>query len=450
MDYELRVVVEKVAVSSQEVVKRDTLKVYDIKAPESILELGLRHQEQISLLEKVQNSILAAQSKLIDTGYDRCPRCGGKLNKRGFAQSKFQAVFTDHKVGIQKHQCRTPECKWQSTPTTTSVFGTSIHPDLAKLQCEQGALYSYREAESNLEKLTVHRRQVNNHNQIRLLTDTVGEVLAEENFKPPAEKDCAAPAAELIVQIDGGHIPVKDKEKRSFEALSAVVYRPETIRPVDKHHRKIESKSCALSAKDDSQVSMKTYVLNAARKQGLVEDTEVMVLADGAHNCWSALSCLENHCKKLTRILDWWHIGKTFQNARSAVEEGLNDTLERVKWTLWHGKSEEALTKLELLRTNITDQKKRKKLEELHDYLERNQDYLVNYEEREQTNQPYSSQVAESHIEALVNARHKKSGKMQWTREGAHKVLQIRGLIASSEWEERWQPAVLQALGAVA
>jgi len=30
-----------------------------------------------------------------------------------------------------------------------SVFGTDIHPDLAKLQCEQGALFSYREAQSN-------------------------------------------------------------------------------------------------------------------------------------------------------------------------------------------------------------------------------------------------------------------------------------------------------------
>ncbi|MGK7911602.1 MAG: hypothetical protein AB4050_09005 [Synechococcus sp.] len=62
-----------------------------------------------------------------------------------------------------------------------------------------------------------------------------------------------------------------------------------------------------------------------------------------------------------------------------------------------------------------------------------NQDYLVNDEEREQTNQPYSSQVAESHIESLVNARQKKSGKMQWTRDGAHKVLQIGGMIASNE-----------------
>ncbi|MEM9155161.1 MAG: ISKra4 family transposase [Cyanobacteria bacterium P01_F01_bin.33] len=450
MDYELRVVVEKVAVSSQEVVKRDTLKVYDLKEPDSILELGLRHQEQISLLEKVQNSILAAQSKLIDPGHEHCPKCGGKLNKLGFTQSKFQAVFSDHKVGIQKHVCKNPECRWQSSPTTTSVFGTSIHPDLAKLQCEQGALYSYREAETNLEKLNVHRRRVNNHNQIRLLTDTVGEVLAAENLKPPAAEECASPAAELIVQVDGGHVPVKDKEKRSFEALSAVVYRPETIRIVDRHHREIESKSCALSAKDDGQVTMKTYLLNAALKQGLVEETEVTALADGASNCWWAISCLEPHCKTLTCILDWWHIGKTFQNARGGVPDELKEKLEGIKWKVWHGKPKEALAKLELLIGHVTDSKKCNKLEGLYQYLEGNRDYLVNYQKREEMGQPFSSQVAESHIESLVNARHKRSRKMQWTRDGAHKVLQIRGLIAGNEWEKKWQPAVLQALGAAA
>jgi len=55
VEYELRIIVEKVSVSSQEVVKRDTIKIYEIKPPESILELGLRQVEQISLLEKVQN-----------------------------------------------------------------------------------------------------------------------------------------------------------------------------------------------------------------------------------------------------------------------------------------------------------------------------------------------------------------------------------------------------------
>ncbi|MEO1387386.1 MAG: ISKra4 family transposase [Cyanobacteria bacterium J06634_6] len=446
MDYELRVVVEKVAVSSQAVVKRDTLKVYAVKAPDSILGLGLRHEEQILLLGQVQTAILAEQSKLIDPGYDTCPKCGGQLNKKGFTKSNFSAVFSDHKIGIQKHKCRNPECDWQSTPTTTSVFGTAIHPDLAKLQCEQGALYSYREAQTNLEKLTVHRRRVNNHTQIRQITDTVGAVLTEENLQPPSQQECVSPSSELIVQVDGGHIPTKDKGKRSFEALSAVVYRPDSIRTLDQHHREIERKSCALSAKDDQLATMKTYLLNAALKQGLNKDTVVTALADGASNCWSTILSLEPHCKQLVCILDWFHIGKKFQNVRSAVEGEFKETLERVKWTLWHGKPDEALTKLKQLMTTVIDPNKYGKLERLHDYLKHNLDYLINYEERDQENQTYTSQVAESHIESIINARHKKSGKMQWTREGAHKVLQIRGLIASNEWGNRWQGAVLSAL----
>lgn len=326
----------------------------------------------------------------------------------------------------------------------------SAHPDLAKLQCEQGALYSYREAQTNLKKLSVHRRRVNNHNQIRQITDAIGAVLAEENLKAPTQQDCASPSGELIVQVDGGHIPTKDKDKRSFEALSAVVYRPESIRTINQHHRKIELKSCALSAKDDNLVTMKTYLLNAALKQGMDKTTVVSALADGASNCWSTLLSLESHCKQLFCILDWFHIGKQFQNVRSAVEGEFKDSLERVKWTLWHGKSDEALTQLKRLMTTVTNPQKRSKLEGLYDYLNRNQAYLVNYEAREQANQTYTSQVAESHIESMINARHKKSGKMQWTRDGAHKVLQIRGLIAGHEWGDRWQGAVLAALDGAA
>jgi len=63
------------------------------------------------------------------------------------------------------------------------VPGTSIHPD-AKLYVSKGLLYSFRKAQTNLEKLNVHRRPVNNHNNIKLITNEVGAVLAQENFNP--------------------------------------------------------------------------------------------------------------------------------------------------------------------------------------------------------------------------------------------------------------------------
>ena len=366
MDHEFRVIVEKVSVASQKVVKRDTLKIYDIHKPESILDLGLRHQEQISLLEKVQNALLAEQTALIEFDYDFCPRCGDKIVKNGFMNSKFHAVFSDHKIRIQKHRCKNPECNWQGTPTTISVFGTDTHPDLAKLQCEQGVLHSYREAQVNLEKLNCKRRSVNNHVQIQHITKQVGERLSQENLLPPKPDELPAAAAELIVQVDGGHIPTKDKDQRSFEALSGIVYRPSSIEQIDRHHRKITDKSCVVSARDDDLQNIKTYLYYAALQQGLSPQTHVIALADGASNCWSAISDLEPHCRVVEPILDWFHIGKKFQNTSNAVEEGFNDTLEGAKWSIWHGKPDEALSKLDLLMTNVTAPKKRKKLEELY------------------------------------------------------------------------------------
>ena len=80
MDYELRIIVEKVAVSSQEVIKRDTITSYALQCPTTIVELGLRHAEQIALLEKIQNRVLAEQSRLLAPGMPGCPTCGNTLD----------------------------------------------------------------------------------------------------------------------------------------------------------------------------------------------------------------------------------------------------------------------------------------------------------------------------------------------------------------------------------
>ena len=450
MDYELRIVVEKVAISSQEVVKRDTIKIYNILRPESILDLGLRHAEQISLLSKVQNTLLASQSVLIDPGTNVCPNCGQKLKKNGYKESDFYAVFSDHKLLVQKHRCSHPECDWQSASTIKSLFGTNIHPDLAKLQCFQGALFSYREAEQNLEKLNCQRRSVNNHTHVKRITDKVGAVLALENAIPPTAREYVAPAAELIVQVDGGHIPIQDPEKRSFEALSAIVYRPENLQVVDQHHRQIIDKTCVVSTRDDNLQTIKTYLSNAAKKQGMSLEAKVTGLADGANNSWSVLSIIKPDCRTLECILDWFHIGKRFQNVKNALGAGFENVLDSAKWQLWHGETQETLTKLTLLGNNVTDEATRSKITGLYDYIHRNQAYIVNYDERKRANKTYTSQVAESHIDSLINTRHKRTKKMQWTREGAHHVLQIRAMMASNDWERNCQATVLSALGAIA
>ncbi len=153
--------------------------------------------------------------------------------------------------------------------------------------------YSYREAEKNLETWNARPRRVNNHMHVKRMTDKVGAVLSEH---------------------------IQEKDKRSFEALSAIVYRPEHLQAVDHHHRQIMEKTCVISAVDDNLHTMKAYLIPAARKQGMSHDTKVTALADGAKNCWSVLSALTPECETLECILDWFHIAQKFQNVKNALE----------------------------------------------------------------------------------------------------------------------------------
>lgn len=58
---------------------------------------------------------------------------------------------------------------------------------------------------------------------------------------------------------------------------------------------------------------------------------------------------------------------------------------------------------------------------------------LINYMERKTNNLPYTSNVAEATVESQINVRFKRKQKMQWTRENAHNVLQLRTTIYSNE-----------------
>ena len=62
----------------------------------------------------------------------------------------------------------------------------------------------------------------------------------------------------------------------------------------------------------------------------------------------------------------------------------------------------------------------------------------------------YDIQRPESIVDSLINARHKRKKKMQWTWQGAYYVLQIRAMMASGDWEHNCQATVLLALKAVA
>jgi hypothetical protein len=191
-----------------------------------------------------------------------------------------------------------------------------------------------------------------------------------------------------------------------------------------------------------AQKTIKQLVLSACRKEGSnARITQITCLTDGANNCWSIAHSLKPYCKELLNILDWFHITKRFTVINNSVDADFKEKLEKVKWFLWHGNAKNAQERLAQLQSEVKEEKLSSSLQDLYEYIERNQKYIVNYQERQASNLPFTSTIAESSVNELINTRQKNNKKMQWTREGAHNILQIRTSQFSKTWEQDWESA---------
>ena len=169
--------------------------------------------------------------------------------------------------------------------------------------------------------------------------------------------------------------------------------------------------------------------------------TKLTCLTDGANNCWSITKTLEDHCHELEEILDWFHVTKRITVIDNSIADNLKGLLAKIKWHLWHGNAETALLRIRQLQALEVNEKTNERLSELYDYIERNTDYLVNYQERSNASLPYTSTYAEVSVNSIINERQKCNQKMQWGREGAHKILQLRASILSKSWVNDFKTA---------
>ena len=93
----------------------------------------------------------------------------------------------------------------------------------------------------------------------------------------------------------------------------------------------------------------------------------------------------------------------------------------------------------------VSDKSKQEKIASFYCYIDNNRDRLVDYSERFHQGKVFTSHLAESTVESLINQRCKGKRHMQWSREGLHPVLQLRAAIASNDWNINWENYILGA-----
>ena len=226
---------------------------------------------------------------------------------------------------------------------------------------------------------------------------------------------------------DGGHINTIEEGKRGFEAMTAVVYRPESLFSNDKDTRNyLTSKHCAASAKSDGNEQIINNTIIAALKRVLSTQTAITALCDGATNCWQVVDALELLAASMVCILDWFHLAM------------------KIKWHLWRGRVDNALIRLTSLITEVPENLC-ERLVNLETYVKNNTDKIVNYREHQKQGLAFTSNLAESTVESLINQRCEPQ-HMRWSREGIEPLLQLLAAIASNDCKDIWKIAILNSV----
>jgi hypothetical protein len=235
------------------------------------------------------------------------------------------------------------------------------------------------------------------------------------------------PEGRIVVGLDGGYVRNWEDRKTNFEVIVG------RSMPEDRDARYV-----GLVHGYDRKPKRRLF--NTLKSQGLQANQDVTFLTDGGEEIRALTELVTPESE---HVLDWFHITMRLtvlkQYARGvahydkAVGANLLTYLERIKWLLWHGNQHRAGETIGFF------------LDEFAVYIASNASSLINYGERYRAGERISSCLAESTVNAVISKRFAKRQQMQWTKRGAHLLLQTRTRALDGTLRplfERWYPGL--------
>ncbi|MGI9486226.1 MAG: ISKra4 family transposase, partial [Geminicoccaceae bacterium] len=316
------------------------------------------------------------------------------------------------------------------------LFAGHTAPELLYLEAKWASLVSYGMtvdllkdvlpigAKTNAETVRRHLHQVATRAEAELGQEQISFI----DGCPAMWRDLPQPEGPMVVGIDGGYVRNWNDKKKNFEV---VVGKSIPEKRDDRYFGLVQS----------HDAKPKRRLFEVLRDQGLQMNQEITFLTDGGDSVRN-LAELMSPCAE--HILDWFHIAMRLtvlgQYAKGLKHHDLKEAeeaetyLEKIKWYLWHGNVREALCRAEWLTDDLSflessyPSMKRfaTTAEEFQTYITNNAHTIPNYGERWRYGERVSTSFVESTVNVVVGKRFAKKQQMQWSKKGAHLLLQTR------------------------
>jgi hypothetical protein len=402
-----------------------------------IEQLGLTLAEAKQLLTRLQQYMVAYQATAFVTTRSHCQACGARLQRKEQTTRVLRTLFgTVRLTSPRLYPCR---CQTHATTTfrpLTALLTESTTPELLFLETKWASLISYGMTARVLKDFlpmdeTINATTIQNHT---LAVAQRCERELEEDQDGVADScpgdrgPLSLPKGPFSVGLDGGYVRDWEQKQRHFEVMVGKSVPPNQLAKCFGFVQSYDTKA-------------KRRLSTVLQSQGVQNTQPLTFLSDGGETVRTLPSQLHPQSEHL---LDWVHLTmrvtvlgqyiKGLIRLERVVGEGTRKRLNSVKWLLWHGKVDKALDRLKDLdgcMNHFTDiyprfPQLKNAVQKFRTYIENNRGFIPNYGQRYRRGETISTAFVESTVNFVLSKRFVKSQSMQWTKRGAHLLLQTR------------------------
>ncbi|GAA4419125.1 hypothetical protein GCM10023187_53150 [Nibrella viscosa] len=408
--------------------------------------LGLTLAESKEILSTVQQKLINTQ--IAHYAQNNTPV---GLRRKGSYPMRLKTLFGDVMVDSPRFYHPSEVTRAKTFSPLKDILSQHVTPERLYLETKWASLIPYQKTADLLKEVLPVDQKINAttiQHHLHAVVEVQEKQLAPEatffNSCCQLEREALPlPERPLVVGIDGGYVRHWHK-KAGFEIITG---------------RSIPDGKAGkcFGFVQDYDTKPRRRVFEVLRSQGLQANQLVEFLTDGAPTLRSLTAYLN---PESTHILDWFHLTmrvtvlQQYALGLTKVDEvrgkEVTETLTSIKWHLWHGNTERALEKIDNLDIPLVNHRADKLIGHKYDklkvfthylndfskYVRQNSSSIVDYSERHRYGERVSTGFVESTVNQVIAKRFVKHQQMQWSKKGAHLLLQARTKVLNEEWDE--------------